>query len=76
MCAKVRMISRYLLVSCGLVLVSFVHASSLPTDGGSREKHTRPVLMQSRSPIRLRWLRFVLQRMIRGSKGESRLFYE
>jgi len=38
MCAEVRMISRYLLVSCGLVLVSFVHASSLPADGGEPGK--------------------------------------
>jgi hypothetical protein len=38
MCAKVRMISRYLLVSCGLMLVSFVHASSLPADGGEPGK--------------------------------------
>ena len=38
MCAKVRMISRYLLVSCGLILVSFVHASSLPADGGEPGK--------------------------------------
>jgi hypothetical protein len=38
MCAKVRMISGYLLVSCGLILVSFVHASSLPADGGEPGK--------------------------------------
>src|SRR5204862_365362 len=38
MCAKVRMISRYLLVSCGLVLVSFVNASLLPADGGEPGK--------------------------------------
>ena len=38
MCAKVRMITGYLLVSGGLILASLVHASSLPADGGEPGK--------------------------------------
>jgi len=36
--AKARMIAIYLLVSCGFILASFVHASSLPADGGEPGK--------------------------------------
>ena len=36
--ANARMITRYLLVSCGLILGSLVYASSLPVDGGEPGK--------------------------------------
>jgi len=36
--SKVRMISMYLLVICGLIVASFVYASSLPADGGEPGK--------------------------------------
>lgn len=38
MCAKARMITRYLLVGCGLILAPFIYASSLPADGGEPGK--------------------------------------
>ena len=68
MCAKVRMISRYLLVSCGLILVSFVHASSLPADGGEPGKAYKACVDAVAKPDKAAMFRFVLQRMIRGSK--------